>query len=62
MSRLKGRALTWLYLCLWGLILVVWAWSTGWRTYFIKEDLPILLFMSLFLIFVAWLDEKQRGL
>jgi len=62
LSRLKGRVLTGIYLCLWVLVLVVWAWSTGWRTYLIMEDIPVLLLMILGLLFIGWMDSRYRRL
>jgi len=57
-SRLSGRVFTWFYLFLWVFILFVWAWSTGWRNYFILEDFPVILILSLVLIFICWLDAR----
>lgn len=62
LSRLSGRVRTQLYLCLWVLVLVVWAWSTGWRTYFIRGDIPVLLLLILALLFIGWLDSRHRRL
>jgi len=62
LSRLKGRGLTWVHLGLWVLVLFVWAWSTGWRTYLIPEDIPTLLLLILALIFICWLDARHRRL
>lgn len=62
MSRLNGRVLTWVYLGLWVSIIFVWAWSTGWRNYFIREDIPTLLLLILVLLFIIWLDSRHKML
>lgn len=62
LSRLTRRFLTRFYLCLWVFALFMWARSTGWRTYFIVEDIPVVLLLILVFLFICGLDylrEKQ---
>lgn len=60
--RRRGRLLPWLYLCIWVIVLIGWAWSTGWRTYLIEEDVPVITLITIGLIFICWLNARNKDL